>query len=107
MARTNKREGLRWLGAAPLTPEFGLPRTLTAWEKKRAKVREQLWQLLGRLPARPKIPRVQIVSRTDHGDYVLEKFQFDNGAGATVTGYLLLPSTSGRDRRWPAILYCH
>ena len=25
------------------------------------------------------------------GDFVVEKFQFDNGAGATVRGYLLLP----------------
>ncbi len=92
MARTNKSEASRWLEKAPVVTEFKVPGTRKAWEQKRSKVRERLWQLLGRLPARPKIPRLEIVSRADRGDYVLEKFQFDNGAGATVPGYLLLPS---------------
>jgi len=35
----------------------------------------------------------------------LEKFQFDNGAGSTVPGYLLLPKNA--PARSPAILYCH
>jgi hypothetical protein len=48
---------------------------------------------------------VQTVSREDRGDYLLEKFQFDNGAGATVPGYLLLPKKA--PAKSPAILYCH
>ena len=48
---------------------------------------------------------METLQREDRGDYWLEKFQFDNGAGATVPGYLLLPKmTQGRV---PAILYCH
>jgi dienelactone hydrolase len=35
----------------------------------------------------------------------VEKFQFDNGAGDTVPGYLLLPKAASA--RKPAILYCH
>src|SRR5207249_9931564 len=87
MARTNMSEALRWLDKAPVASEFRVPGTLKAWEKKRAEVRERLRQLLGRLPSRPKILRVKILSRTDRGEFVLEKFQFDNGAGATVPGY--------------------
>jgi dipeptidyl aminopeptidase/acylaminoacyl peptidase len=107
MARTNKSEALRWLDKARVAADLKVPGTRKAWEKQRAKIREQLWQLLGRLPARPRNPRVEILSRTDRGDYVLEKFRFDNGAGATVPGYLLLPSTVARAGKSPAILYCH
>jgi dipeptidyl aminopeptidase/acylaminoacyl peptidase len=61
--------------------------------------------LLGKLPARPQVPRVQTLSRTDRGDFIVEKFQFDNEAGADVPGYLLLPKNL--KRKAPAILYCH
>jgi dienelactone hydrolase len=36
---------------------------------------------------------------------VIEKFSFDNGAGATVPGYILLPKNSAG--RAPGILFCH
>jgi dienelactone hydrolase len=36
---------------------------------------------------------------------LVEKFQFDNGAGATVPGYILLPKNAVA--KSPAILYCH
>ena len=107
MARTKQLEALRWLDKAPVATEFQVPGTPKVWDKKRTEVRERLWQLLGTLPKRPKVPRVEILTRTDRGDYVLEKFQFDNGAGATVPGYLLLPSTVARTGKAPAILYCH
>jgi len=48
---------------------------------------------------------VQTLSREERPGYFLEKFQFDNGAGATVPGYLLLPRhVSGKAA---AILFCH
>jgi len=106
MARPYKSDALRWLDKAPVATKFEVPATRRAWEKKRLEVRRQLWQLLGRLPSRPKIPRVEILSRADRGDYVLEKFRFDNVAGATVPGYLLLPWPVERIRKSPAILYC-
>jgi dienelactone hydrolase len=68
-------------------------------------VRATVWQLLGKLPPRPKRPKVETLSREDRGDYFLEKFQFDNGAGATAPGYVLLPKTVRG--KAPAILYCH
>jgi len=90
MAQTNLPIAQRWLDAASAVPEFQVPKSKTIWERQRRKVRAQLWELLGNLPPRPKRVAVETLSRKDHGDYVVEKFQFDNGAGATVLGYLLL-----------------
>lgn len=105
MAQTNPSAATRWLEAAPVAPDFKIPKTKRAWEKQRKEIRAELWQLLGKLPPRPKVPKVETLSREDKGDYIQEKFQFDNGAGATVPGYLLLPkNVSGKP---PAILYCH
>jgi len=105
MAQTNQTDAARWLARAQIAPAFTAPRTKKTWEKKRREIRAQLWELLGKLPPRPEPPKIETRSREDRGDYVLEKFQFDNGAGATVPGYILLPKqVSGKA---PAILYCH
>jgi len=105
MAQSNQNDAARWLAKAELPPPFGVPASLSAWEVKRKQVRAQVWELLGQLPPRPKVPTVETLSREDRGDYILEKFQFDNGAGATVPGYLLLPKGGGA--KAPAILFCH
>ena len=105
MAESEQSAALRWLEKAPAVPEFSVPRTRGAWDKERRKVRARLWALLGKLPPRPPAPSVRTVSQEDRGDYLLEKFQFDNGAGATVPGFLLLPKQS--PGKAPAILYCH
>jgi dipeptidyl aminopeptidase/acylaminoacyl peptidase len=105
MAQTNQTEARRWLEAAGPIPEFKVPATKAAWERQRSQVRARLRELLGDLPPRPKRLAVQTLQREDRGDYRFEKFQFDNGAGATVPGYLLLPkNVSGKA---PGILYCH
>lgn len=105
MAQTNPSVARRWLEASQPVPDFRVPTSKAAWERQRKEVRAQLWELLGSLPSRPKRPAVQTLSREDRGDYVLEKFTFDNGAGATVPGYLLLPKkVTGKA---PGILYCH
>jgi len=74
-------------------------------ERQRARVQTQLRDLLGRLPARPAVPAVRTLIREDRGHYVVEKFEFDNAAGATVPGYLVLPKNAAGPL--PAILYCH
>ncbi len=96
----------QWLENADVAAPLVAPKTSAAWEKQRGEIRSTLWQLLGKLPPRPAVPKVQITKREDRGDYVVEKFEFDNGAGATVPGYLLLPKTSN-GKKLPAILYCH
>ncbi len=105
MAQTNQNEGERWLQSAPPVPEWIVPSTQKAFEKRRGEIRKELWRLLGKLPPRPKIPKVETLSREDRGEFVIEKFQFDNGAGAIVPGYILLPKSGAK--KSPAILYCH
>lgn len=95
----------RWLEGAPPVPELHVPATREAWEARRLEIRAQIEALLGHLPQRPPQPSVHIRAREDRGDYLLERFEFDNGAGAVVPGCLLLPKT--RPGRVPAILYCH
>ncbi|HVF86308.1 MAG TPA: alpha/beta hydrolase family protein [Pyrinomonadaceae bacterium] len=106
MAQTKKNDAGRLPEPPELAPAFVVSPTKKEWEKKRTEVRARLWQLLGRLPPRPSAAAVRTLAREDRGDYVLEKFEFDNGAGATVPGYLLLPKKRARAKS-PAILYCH
>jgi dienelactone hydrolase len=86
-------------------PEFIIPKSLDAWQKQRPGLRDTLIHLMGSLPARPAVPVVRSLSTEDKGSYTLEKFEFDNGAGAIVPGYLLIPK-NGKTRH-PAIFYCH
>ena len=95
----------RWLAAAPTAPGFVAPATRQAWEIQRVEIRKDLQDLLGKLPARPARPAVRTLSSEDRGDYRLEKFELDNGAGDQVPGWLLLPK--GARGPSPAILYCH
>jgi dipeptidyl aminopeptidase/acylaminoacyl peptidase len=95
----------RWLDTAPVAAPFVVASTKAAWEGQRSQTRDKLWQLLGKLPPRPGTPQVQTLGREDRGDFWIDKFQFDNGAGATVPGYLLLPKAAAG--KVPAILYCH
>jgi dienelactone hydrolase len=106
MAQTNNA-ATEWLAHAPVASPFSGPASRSAWETKRAEIRATLWQLLGKLPPRPKVPEVRTVSKEDRGDYRLEKFQFDNGAGATVPGYLLVPRSASASNKAPGILFCH
>ncbi|HWY76494.1 MAG TPA: alpha/beta hydrolase family protein [Verrucomicrobiae bacterium] len=105
MAQTNESNTARWLESTAPVPAFDVPSSRKVWESRRKNTRAELIQLLGKLPARPKVPKVSIISREDRGEYILEKFAFDNAAGATVPGYLLLPR--GGSNKAPAILYCH
>jgi dienelactone hydrolase len=105
MSQPEPSEAARWLATAEVAPPFVVPSSREAWEAQRPVVRNELWNLLGRLPRRSTTPAVHTLSRDDRGDYVVEKFQFDNEAGATVPGYLLLPKPTSAQR--PAILYCH
>src|SRR2546426_3233406 len=78
MAQTNVPVARRWLEAGPPIPDFQVPASRAAWERQRKQVRAQLWTLLGQWPPRPKRLAVETLSHEDRGDYILEKFQFDN-----------------------------
>ena len=96
-----------WLAGAALAPEFRVPATREAWNTRRAEIRTTLEGLLGHLPPRPVRPAVTTLLREDRGEYRFEKFTFDNGAGATVAGYVFLPAHAQVRGPLPAVLYCH
>src|SRR5437763_14648897 len=79
MAETNQTDAVRWMARAQIAPAFTASRTKWAWEKKRKDVRAQLWELLGKLPPRPALPKVETLSREDRGECIVEQFQVDNG----------------------------
>ena len=66
--------------------------------------RQKLWDMLGDIPA-PFLPQVSLISSRDESTYTLEHFEFDNGIGDRVYGYLLLPKAV--DFPAPAVLYHH
>jgi len=82
-----------------------IPETVGEWEERRKSARSKLWSLLGDLPPRPK-PDVEIISREYRRNFIIEKFQFDNGAGAIVPGYLIFPARNFKVPA-PAIHYYH
>src|SRR5437867_10714996 len=85
-------------------PDYPRPASLEEWKKRREETRKMLRSLLGDLPPRPAKPEVSILDKQDKGDYRLEKLAIDNGAGAKITSYLLIPKGTGP---FPAILYLH
>ena len=74
------------------------------WEASKPLLRKKLWGLLGDLPEL-FTPQPKIHSKEKRDGYVLERFTFDNRAGATVYGYVMVPE--GHEGRGPAILYNH
>lgn len=86
-------------------PELNVPATVGQWQQQRKTIRETLIKVMGDLPPRPKVTAVRILSREDKGSYMLEKFEFNNQAGAVVPGYFLIPN-NGKSKH-PAIYYCH
>lgn len=86
-------------------PDLIVPSTVGEWQKQRISIRETLVKVMGDLPPRPSASAIHTVSREDKGSYILEKFEFNNGAGAVVPGYFLIPK-NGKTKH-PAIYYCH
>jgi dienelactone hydrolase len=89
----------------PAVPEFNAPTNLEAWKKERVTIRNTLTQVMGNVPPRPTSTDIKILSREDKGSYTLERFEFMNGAGAVVPGYMLIPKAGKTP--FPAVYYCH
>ncbi len=83
---------------------FPLPSSSTEWDQKKVELRQKLWQLLGDLPV-AFVPKPKITLREKGNGYTLERFQFENGVGDMVYGYIAIPD--GRITPGPAILYHH
>ncbi|PAY19406.1 xylan esterase [Rhodopirellula sp. SM50] len=81
--------------------EIGELKTPEAWEKRQAKVRQTLDQILGPWPARsPLNPRITGIIRNE--GYRVEKIVFESMPNFHVTGALFIPE--GHSGRGPAIL---
>src|SRR5579862_6308753 len=93
----NQDDTTRWLAGVGAVPPFNAPGSRQEWEASRPQIRAQLWQLLGKLPPRPAQPSVKTLSHEERDGYIVEKFEFDNGAGATVPGYILIPKEASTD----------
>jgi len=105
MADTNQPVAEQWLAHTEIAPPIKFATSKAGWEKQRSEIRKTAWDSLGKLPPRPKRPTVKTLSREDKGDYIVEKFEFDNLAGAKVPGYILQPKNPAQ--KSPSILYCH
>jgi hypothetical protein len=86
------------------SPAFPAPTSLDEWTRRREQTRATLWKVLGDLPPRPAAPQVKVVKQEDRDGYRLEKLSIDNGAGARIPAWLLVPKGKGP---FPAILYHH
>ena len=68
------------------------------------RLRAALSQLLGDLP--PMFtPHPDILWTSQRANHTIEKIAFDNGAGAIVPGYVLVPNNLSKPA--PAVLYHH
>ena len=87
-------------------PDWPMPTDLKRWnEVDRAKTRLTLLQCLGDMPARPDPKKVKVVSKEEHDDYTLERFEFLNGVDMVVPGILLIPKNLKAPA--PAIIGLH
>jgi len=85
-------------------PDYPVPADLAEWQPRRERTRKTLWALLGDLPPRPEKPAVEALVKEDRDGYRFEHLAIDNGAGAKITSYLLVPKGAGP---FPAILWLH
>ena len=86
------------------SPAYPPPQTLDEWTARRTTTRAALWKLLGDLPPRPASPSVTVVRQEERDGYRVDKLSIDNGAGARIPAWLLVPKGAGP---FPGILYCH
>lgn len=87
-------------------PEWPVPTDLKRWqETDRAATRVTLLRCLGEMPARPDPAKVKVISKEDHEDYTLERFEFHNGVDMIVPGVILIPKN--RKGRVPAVIALH
>ncbi len=86
-------------------PDWQPPANLKTWEQDRLRVRAVLLDCLGEMPARPDPAKVKVLSRDDHGSFILERFEFHNGVDMVVPGILAIPKN--RQKPAPVIIGMH
>jgi hypothetical protein len=93
------------LGATPtMTPPLSAADEREAFTARQTKRRQQLWSLLGDLPA-PRAPKAKLLKTEKHDGYTLEHLELDLNGIETAPAYLLLPDK--RQDRAPGLIYIH
>ena len=110
-AKGGEKQGEPWAEVPPTfrnlkIPDWPVPTDLKRWQEvDRARTRATLLRCLGEMPPRPDPRMVKVLSKEDHDDYLLERFEFHNGIDMVVPGILLIPKN--RQGPAPAILGLH
>ena len=110
-AKGGEKQGEPWAEVPPTfrnlkIPDWPVPTDLKRWQEvDRARTRATLLRCLGEMPPRPDPRMVKVLSKEDHDDYLLERFEFHNGVDMVVPGILLIPKN--RKGPAPAILGLH
>jgi lysophospholipase L1-like esterase/dienelactone hydrolase len=86
-------------------PEFVPPTTAKEWESRRAEIKAKVISTLGDLPARPKQPKVHLVSSERRPGFRLDRLQIDNEVDGIMSALLLIPD--GLTKPAPAIFWLH
>ena len=76
------------------------------WNSMKESYREQLGEMLGLSPDRPRADLKATVTGKLQGDgFIVEKLHYQSSPGLYVTGNLYLPADRKKDEKFPAILY--
>ena len=76
------------------------------WNRMKESYREQLGEMLGLSPDRPRADLKATVTGKLQGDgFIVEKLHYQSSPGLYVTGNLYLPADRKKDEKFPAILY--
>jgi dienelactone hydrolase len=87
-------------------PKFSIPKTIEEWKgNRREGIRQIVLECLGKIPPRPRNLQVRVTRREDRGEYVLERFEFDNDVDGIVPGYLMIPKN--RKKPAPTVVALH
>jgi len=84
MAQTNQSFTVRWLENAPVTPQFKIPKSKTACGKSAPKSASSSGNCSANFRRDRNSQKSKRCRAKDRGDFIVERFQFDNGAGAIV-----------------------
>jgi dienelactone hydrolase len=86
-------------------PEFPVPASKDAWEKRRADVKAKVVASLGDRPPRPKTPKARLVSAERRPGFRIERFLLDNGLDGEMSAMILIPDDLKGPA--PAVLWLH
>jgi len=79
--------------------------SLGDWKKRQDWIKKSLMNVMGPFPERTPL-NAKVVRTVEKGDYKVEHIVFESQPGFYVTSSLFLPTSTNRNNKAPAILYC-